>query len=296
MSIDWLKIEKKLNPIMGITLNLKNPRTIGGGCINQSYRVDSDNGPLFIKLNNVSQLVMFQAEYEGLNEIAKSTTVKVPEPLAVGTSGQLSYLLLEFLHLDGINSSSASLLGSQLADMHRHTSKQFGWHRDNTIGSTPQINSSSDGWIDFYRRHRLGFQLGLADKNGASHALLAKGERLMEKLDAFFQSYQPQPSLLHGDLWGGNASADRAGHPVILDPAVYFGDRESDIAMTELFGGFSAAFYDAYNEAWPLDSGYTVRKTLYNLYHILNHFNLFGGGYASQAERMTDQLLANIKS
>ncbi|MDH5513031.1 MAG: fructosamine kinase family protein, partial [Gammaproteobacteria bacterium] len=187
---------------------------------------------------------------------------------------------------------SLERLGRELAQMHRATQKQFGWRHDNTIGSTPQINTPASDWVGFWREHRLGFQLELAARNGRN--LMRRGERLLADLGNFFRTYHPEPSLLHGDLWGGNVGATE-GQPVIFDPAVYYGDREADLAMTELFGGFSARFYQAYQEAWPLDTGYKVRKTLYNLYHVLNHFNLFGGGYASQAERMMDALLGDLR-
>jgi fructosamine-3-kinase len=178
--------------------------------------------------------------------------------------------------------------------MHRCESGRFGWHRDNTIGSTPQINDPSDDWITFYRDHRLGFQYQLAADHGYGE-LMPSGQQLMDCLDQFFADYKPRASLLHGDLWSGNYAIDQNGQPVIFDPAVYYGDREADLAMTELFGGFSARFYAAYNDAYPLDAGYKVRKNLYNLYHILNHLNLFGGGYLGQAERMTRQLLSEVR-
>jgi fructosamine-3-kinase len=146
--------------------------------------------------------------------------------------------------------------------------------------------------MPFWRDQRLGYQLKLAARSGRD--LLKKGERILADLGAFFQNYRPVPSLLHGDLWGGNVSAVER-QPVIFDPAVYYGDREADLAMTELFGGFSEQFYQAYRDTWPLDDGYPVRKTLYNLYHVLNHFNLFGGGYGSQAERMIDSLLSELR-
>ena len=144
----------------------------------------------------------------------------------------------------------------------------------------------------FLRERRLGFQLDLAAANGYRGRLQARGEQLLERLGQFFSHYRPKPSLLHGDLWGGNHAADAKNQPVIFDPAVYYGDRESDLAMTELFGGFSAEFHAAYRDAYPLDPGYAVRKTLYNLYHVLNHLNLFGAGYKSQAETMVDRLLS----
>jgi len=182
-----------------------------------------------------------------------------------------------------------------LAQLHRISVPQFGWTRENWIGTTPQANAWTDGWVDFWREQRLGLQLRLAADNGYGGALQRDGEILLENLPAFFADYHPVPSLLHGDLWGGNHAYLRDGTPVIFDPAVYFGDRECDLAMSELFGGFAPAFHAAYREAWPLDAGYSARKTLYNLYHILNHANLFGGGYAAQAARMTAQLLAHIR-
>ena len=165
---------------------------------------------------------------------------------------------------------------------------------ENTIGSTPQHNNRHDDWVEFWRQERLGRQLQFAAGNGYGGVLQSQGEKLLERFQGFFQDYQPQASLLHGDLWGGNAAADGRGNPVMFDPACYFGDRETDIAMTELFGGFGAEFYAAYQAEYPLDAGYKVRKTLYNLYHILNHLNLFGRAYLAQANNMIEGLLAEL--
>ena len=181
--------------------------------------------------------------------------------------------------------------GRELAAMHRTRGRAFGWHRDNTIGSTPQQNTPLDDWVSFWRERRLDFQLKLAAQNGYGGRLQQRGEQLLERFPVLM-NHEVAPSLLHGGLWGGNIAYDRDGSPVIFDPAVYYGDREADLAMTELFGGFAGNFYAAYNEAWPLDSGYGVRKVLYNLYHILNHLNLFGDGYLSQSQSMIDRLLA----
>jgi fructosamine-3-kinase len=164
----------------------------------------------------------------------------------------------------------------------------FGWDINNTIGSTVQINNWTANWAEFWAEHRIGYQLQLARRRGGN---FSQGETLLAAIPKLLEGYKPQPSLVHGDLWGGNASVTAAGEPVIFDPAAYWGDREVDIAMTELFGGFSPAFYRGYNEVWLLDSGYEKRKTLYNLYHILNHFNLFGGSYESQANQMIDRIL-----
>lgn len=299
---DWSKIEQKISASIGKHFQLKNQSAIGGGDINQAYRIDgvieenSQNKAVsfFIKLNQKSQLDMFAAEAAGLQEIEKAQTIRVPHVICSGVNKNQSYLVLENLSLVAGGAGSAKRLGQQLAWTHKTTSQQFGWSRDNTIGSTPQINTQTDKWVDFWREHRLGFQLNLAKQNGAGHSLYMKGEKLLNNLETFFTGYEPKASLLHGDLWSGNYGYLENGEPVIFDPAVYFGDRETDIAMTELFGGFPTEFYSAYNEAWPLAKGYQQRKVLYNLYHILNHYNLFGGGYAMQAENMMDQLLVKL--
>ena len=185
-------------------------------------------------------------------------------------------------------------LGQRLAGLHRSSAERFGWHRDNTIGATPQSNRWTASWIEFWRTQRLGFQLELAARNGYGGSLQRRGEQLLAQLDALL-AHDPAPSLLHGDLWGGNAAATPAGEPVLFDPACYYGDREADLAMTELFGGFAPAFYSAYRDTWQVDAGYAVRRDLYNLYHVLNHLNLFGGGYRAQAEGMIERLLSEVR-
>lgn len=278
--------------VEGRPLKLTAAQGAGGGCINRASIVQADNGRrYFVKRNHAHRLAMFEAEAAGLEEIRAAGALRAPRPIACGTSGGEAWLVLEYLDLGG--RGSAAELGRRLAQMHRHTAPQFGWRRDNTIGSTPQINLPASDWVEFYRERRLRPQFRLAAENGAPRRLLDLGERLMASLAALFDGYRPLPSLLHGDLWGGNyAYCD--GEPVVFDPAVYYGDREADLAMTELFGGFPADFYAAYRETWPLDAGYRVRRELYNLYHVLNHYNLFGGGYLTQAQRMTERLLAEL--
>ncbi len=289
----WEAIADHISQARGRGLRLEAPRPVGGGCINAAYVVASEGERFFVKTNAASGVEMFEAEAQGLQEIASSGAVRAPCPICWGGTGEGAYLVLEYLDLGG--RGGGERLGEKLAGMHRHTRSCFGWHRDNTIGSTPQINTESADWVAFWRDQRLGFQLDLAARNGYGGRLQHKGERLLADIGALFAGYSPRPSLLHGDLWSGNYAVDRAGEPVIFDPAVYYGDREADLAMTELFGGFAAGFYAAYRDAWPLDPGYEVRKVLYNLYHILNHLNLFGGGYGSQAEHMADRLLAQIR-
>jgi fructosamine-3-kinase len=288
------QIAARIAAATGQPFALERQGRVGGGCINTTEVLEGNGRKYFVKLNDASRLDMFEAEAEGLQELAGANALRVPLPICHGRVNGSAFLVLEYLNLGGGSAQSLDKLGTGLAALHRATQQQFGWHRDNTIGSTPQINTPGDDWVEFYRAHRLGYQLRLAAERGAGRALLRLGEQLMARLEVFFENYRPVASLLHGDLWGGNFSATHSGEPVIFDPAVYYGDREADLAMTELFGGFGERFYAAYREAWPLDAGYRVRKTLYNLYHVLNHFNLFGGGYGSQAGRMIDSLLAEL--
>ena len=237
---------------------------------------------LFVKTGPASAFDMFDAEAEGLRELAATKAIRVPEVIEVTVAGDEARIVLERIEFEKTTTEIERLLGEQLAAVHRCSAEDFGWHRDNTIGLTPQPNTQAKDWISFFREQRLEFQLKLAASNGYSGELASLGRKLVDKLPDFFDAYDPVPSLLHGDLWGGNWGAVD-GQPIIFDPAVYYGDRESDIAMTKLFGGFGPAFYEAYETAWPLAAGSEARLKLYQLYHVLNHLNLFGGGYLSQA-------------
>jgi protein-ribulosamine 3-kinase len=273
---------------------LRNSTAVGGGSINEAYRLDGTDGSrYFLKLNDERHYPMFVAEAAGLEAIAATNTIRVPQTIAHGGAGKQSYLVLEQLELG--SRGDAKMLGVQLASLHRCTGDKFGFSENNFIGTTPQPNGWKNDWVDFWREHRLGFQLRLAEQNGCSGSLQRLGEKLLDVLPVFFTNYTPQPSLLHGDLWSGNHAFLADGTPAIFDPATYYGDRECDLAMTELFGGYPTDFYAAYRAAYPLDAGYATRRELYNLYHILNHANLFGSGYARQAEQMMQRLLANIR-
>ena len=267
---------------------------VGGGSINACYRLEGGGGSYFVKLNRAAGLPMFEAERDGLTELAGAGSVRVPVPVCAGQAGDAAFLVMEYIPFGRPAADSAARLGTGLAALHRVTGEAFGWWRDNTIGSTSQPNEQNDDWVSFWRQRRLGHQLRLAAANGFGGSLQRLGERLLADLPALFTDYRPCASLLHGDLWGGNYAVDGSGAPVVFDPAVYYGDRETDLAMTELFGGFPEEFQAAYREAWPLDVGYRQRKTLYKLYHVLNHANLFGGGYARQAEGMMEQLLSEL--
>ena len=246
----------------------------------------------FRKSGPASSADMFAAEAEGLLELAKPGVIRVPEVIDCGVEGDEAFIEIEYLELGRPTRAHQERLGKQLAALHTTTADRFGWHRDNTIGLMPQHNEWSDDWVAFFRERRLGFQLRLAAQNG--YALLEDGEMLMKRLPALFAGYRPEPSLLHGDLWGGNWGVCD-DEPVIFDPAVYYGDRESDLAMTRLFGGFGSAFYAAYEAAAPLAPGHRVRNDLYQLYHVLNHLNLFGSGYLGQAQLLIQSLLRETR-
>lgn len=266
-------------------LKIKFENSVGGGCINQAFRVSSELGDLFLKVNTSNLVAMFEAEYHGLLEMRSSKSVFVPEPLFYGKCETHAYLLMRYEAMSG--PANWKEMGEQLAQMHRNTSDRFGWDRDNTIGATQQLNNRSDQWVHFFREFRLGFQVELARKNGLG---LKRADELLDKLESFFEA-EPLPSLLHGDLWSGNVGFTEKGEPAFFDPATHYGDRECDLAMTEMFGGFPEEFYKAYEKFWPIEKGYRQRKDLYQLYHVLNHYNLFGGGYGSQSEALINKLI-----
>jgi len=293
--MNWQLIAEQIESASGQAFKIQSATALAGGDINAAFCLQGVDKSYFIKLNRADRLAMFEAEAAGLNELSSTQTIRVPKPVVSGQSQGHAFLVLEYLELSPSNQASERLLGHQLAQLHRQRQPFFGWHCDNTIGSTPQRNDISHDWLEFWREQRLGFQLQLAAQKGYGGKLQVTGERLCSDLGALFEHYLPSPSLLHGDLWAGNAAVDSHGKPFIFDPACYYGDREADLAMTELFGGFGRDFYAAYQSVWPLDEGYAIRKTLYNLYHVLNHLNLFGGGYLRQAENSIAMLLAEMR-
>ncbi|HEY7675198.1 MAG TPA: fructosamine kinase family protein [Burkholderiales bacterium] len=263
-----------------------------GGCIHRCYVLEGAGQRFFAKINDSSQSDNFAAEADGLEALA-AAGARVPAPICRGEAGADAFLVLEYLDLRGKGDYAA--LGRALAALHSIEREDYGWHRDNYIGRTPQLNPRSLSWADFWSQARVAPQLDLARRNRLGENLIRKGERLAAMVPRLLAGHAPAASLLHGDIWSGNAGFLADGTPVLFDPAVYLGDREADLAMTELFGGYPQVFYSAYREAAPLDQSYAVRKTLYNLYHVLNHANLFGGGYAPQAERMMERLLAESR-
>ncbi len=287
---DWKAIAAKYSELGIDASKSVDAHAVGGGDVSAAWRIDTDSGPAFIKTAPVSAFDMFEAEADGLVELAAPGALRVPQVLCCGCTDREAFLALEWLAFDIPDAAAENRLGEQLAQMHRHTSERFGWHRDNTIGLTPQRNARSANWMEFFRERRLLFQLRLANEHGYSGELQKLGEALALELPSLFGAHEPVASLLHGDLWRGNwGSAD--GVPVIFDPAVYYGDRETDIAMTMLFGGFGPSFYEAYGAGWPLAEGHEQRIKLYQLYHVLNHLNLFGRSYIERAVGLMRELL-----
>ncbi|NJN45182.1 MAG: fructosamine kinase family protein [Candidatus Competibacteraceae bacterium] len=291
----WATVAQHISEVTGTRCVTQPVQSIRGGCINSAYRLTHGGTDYFVKVNTLADPAMFEAEAAGLQELGDSNTVKVPHPICWGQAEGFIYLVLEYWPLKPITANGLVSLGGRLAALHRIARPYFGWHRDNTIGATPQHNTPGQDWIEFWRQHRLGYQLQLAKENGYGGALQLKGEQLMAQIGVLFADHTPNACSLHGDLWGGNMACSTSGEPVIFDPATYYGDRETDVAMTELFGGFGSEFYAAYQAVYPLSKGYRARRTLYNLYHILNHLNLFGRSYLVQAERMMDDLLSAIQ-
>jgi fructosamine-3-kinase len=285
-------LENLISDATGQPFSLADKSGVGGGCIHVTSVIRGVDGrSFFLKQNSADHLSGFIAEAHGLEVMAKTGTIRVPHPIGFMESGRQAFLVMEHLSMGG-RQGDWEAMGRQFAMMHRHTGASFGWDADNFIGSSPQLNEWKDDWIDFYRECRLQPQMSWARRRGLG---LTQGDALLECLPEFFESYLPEPSLLHGDLWAGNASFLQDGSPVIFDPAAYYGDREADMAMTEMFGGFNSGFYEAYNREWPLDPGYRIRKSLYILYHELNHYNLFGGGYGHQAESTISRLLNSLR-
>lgn len=259
---------------------------IGGGYISQAVRVQLKNGPdLFVKWHTQPAPQMFPVEAQGLRLLASAQAVRVPTVHLVAEN----FLVLAWLGQGASTAAIAATLGEQLAQQHRFTGPHYGLDHHNYCGATPQPNTPSQSWPAFFGEQRLHYQAKLAQKNGLWPARRGLAmEKLLKHLPNLLPA-EPPKSLLHGDLWGGNWLVTSTGQPALIDPAVSYGHREADLAFTEVFGGFPAAFYQAYRSAWPLMAGYEERKHIYNLYHLLNHLNLFGESYGGQVDAMLNK-------
>jgi fructosamine-3-kinase len=277
-------VQKAIEEATGRPSQIVAEHPVSGGCINEARRIDLSDGRRYFLKTNAHQLPgLFGCEAAGLNALRAAGALRVPMPIAHhdDTPDAPGFLVLEYVDSAGQGRRFQENLGHGLANLHRGThAPRFGFQEDNYLGNTPQMNGWLEDWVEFWRVRRLGFQLELVRRNGIGDSEFSRlGDRLMDRLEEYLATPDEPPCLLHGDLWGGNVLADERGNPVLIDPAAYYGRREADLAMTMLFGGFSARFYAAYEETFPLAPGSEVRLDLYKLYHLLNHLNLFGAGY-----------------
>lgn len=277
------RIKKEIEERLGTVI--RKSESLSGGCINNAQKLVTESGKKYLlKMNDNAPADMFKTEAHGLNELQKANAVRVPGAKIFSEK----YLVTEFIESSTRSNDFFSNFGKQFANLHKYKSSSFGFYEDNYIGSTPQKNltdgNEKTNWTEFYFSKRLLFQLLLCEKNGYADSELKDNFNLLEsKIEDILKGSEEDPSLLHGDLWSGNYMADEKGNPCIIDPAVYYGHREADLAMTKLFGGYPEEFYRAYNENYPLKDGWQYRENIYKLYHVLNHLNLFGRGYYGQA-------------
>jgi fructosamine-3-kinase len=273
------KVENKLDS------EIIESHSLSGGCISNAYKIKISNGEVyFLKFNSSSENDMFIREAHGLQELNKAGVIKIPDVISYDDD----FILLEMITSGSKNKNFSEDFGRKFASLHKFYGESFGFYENNFIGSNPQQNIVGDrekhNWTQFYFNNRILYQLRLAEKLNNSTLELRKAiVDLENKIEDIVVDNGEKPSLLHGDLWGGNYMTDMEGFACLIDPAVYYGNREADLAMTKLFGGFDQKFYRAYNEEFPIADGYEFRENIYMLYHVLNHLNLFGGGYYSQA-------------
>lgn len=255
---------------------------VGGGSISEAYKVGTAQGIYFLKYKAGAPSNFYTMEKQGLDALRQGYS-RVPRVLALDTN----WILMEWIEPGMIKERTATTLGHGLAQLHRTTAPSFGLAEDNVIGELPQPNGWLDSWVDFYREKRLQVQGEIAHRRGRLHGKRAsRFHQLLDRLDRWLDDPSLSPALLHGDLWSGNFITDQAGDPWLIDPAVYFGHREVDLAFTELFGGFPSSFYAAYQEAFPLSEDYDNRKPLYQLYYLLVHLNLFGEAYGLRVDQI----------
>ena len=276
-------VKQKIESIINDKIVLQH--SVSGGCINDAEIVTTISGKTyFVKTNNNSAKDMFLKEANGLDELAKANVIRVPKVIYAAEA----FLIIENITYQTKNKLFWECFGRDFAKLHKFTNSKFGFPEDNYIGSTPQLNVGNGtenlNWTEFYFNKRLLYQYKLSEKNGFAGEELRRTFSQLEKIIYnVLKDCDAKPSLLHGDLWSGNFIVDEIGNACLIDPAVYYGDREADLAMTKLFGGFDIRFYSAYNEEYALDDGYQYRENIYKLYHVLNHLNLFGSGYYNQA-------------
>lgn len=279
-------LEKQLTEIFSSDIKIEKLKSVSGGCINETIKLETNFKTFFLKTNSAKAFPgMFEAEAKGLQLLAKANQIKIPSVILFGEHNDSSFLILEWIELGKRRKDFFEDFGRKLARLHKHTEKYFGLNHNNYIGSLPQNNKLYENGIDFFIEQRLQKQIELANRNNAiNNSTIEQFENLFKKLPQIIPN-EP-PALLHGDLWSGNYMTDQTGVACIFDPAVYYGFREIDIAMTKLFGGFDSEFYSSYNEEFALQKNWKQRVDIFNLYPLMVHVNLFGGGYIEQVKQI----------
>ena len=285
----WQAISQQLSETLMFTFEIVEKTKVSGGDINECYMISDGEQRYFVKVNSREFLPKFEVEAENIRIMRESNSVFVPELIFTGNSKNNAFIVLNYLPTKPLDDDKNSyLFGQQLAQLHQWgEQKEFGFDQDNYIGSTLQPNKWERKWARFFAEQRIGWQLQLVKEKGVN---LVDINEFTELVHEHLIGHQPRPSLLHGDLWHGNVANSVFG-PICYDPACYWGDRECDIAMTELFGGFQPEFYQGYESILPLDYKYSERKDIYNLYHLLNHYNQFGGHYLEQSQKLINKIL-----
>lgn len=288
----WHAIAKQLSDTLLFDFKIIEKSKVDGGEISECYMISDGEQRYFVKCNTREFLNRYELEAENLKKLRETNTVYVPELVHIGKSKHNSFIILNYLPTKSLDSDKSSYdFGVQLARLHAWgEQKEYGFDTDNFIGSTLQPNAWNKKWSRFFSEQRIGWQLQLLAEKGIRFGNISD---IVLQIHKQLINHNPKPSLLHGDLWSGNVANSPFG-PICYDPACYWGDRECDIAMTELFGSLSSHFYQGYNSISPLDAGYLDRKTIYNLYHILNHCNLFGGHYLDEAEQLLSKIVQDV--
>jgi fructosamine-3-kinase len=290
--MSWEKaVHRLLEQRFGFEIELKKITSVGGGDINDAFRLVTSEGDFFVKKNAASRFPeMFNKEARGLKLLGQAGEVKVPEVLDFGEDGDESFLILNFIRSGSKPSSFWEIFGTQLANLHRHSAEYFGLDHDNYIGSLYQSNRKHKSWEEFFIHERLEMQVKLARDSGLiDKRIITAFEKFYHSINEIFP--EEPPALIHGDLWGGNYMVDEEGSPVIIDPAVYYGNREMDLGMSKLFGGFDTRFYDVYNQQFPLEKGWDERIDFCNLYPLMVHVNLFGQSYLGSVNSILRRFL-----
>ena len=280
------KVKELLSQYLEGETEILRSSSIGGGCINHAMKIETRQADFFLKWNNAQQFPsMFKTEANGLVLLKEANEIGVPKVIGFDDTGSYSFIILEFISSGRRIKTFWEDFGSSLARLHQNSSEFFGLNYDNYIGSLPQSNSQKKSWIEFFIEERLEKQIAIAKNSGAiSHSVIAQFNHLYKRLQEIIP--EEKPSLLHGDLWNGNFMVGSDGKAWMVDPAVYYGHREMDLAMSRLFGGFSGEFYKSYNETFPLQKGFDLRVDIHNLYPLLVHVNLFGGSYLSEVKNI----------